>query len=126
LGLPAAAAPADIPTPLTGPVPVAPEPPTGPQRDEIRRALAGYLGHLAASPARLVLVDLEDLWLERRPQNRPGTAGGANWRRRAGRTLSQLAGDPFAQDVLAEVDRLRRCPPTGPVAPPPSESRRTA
>ena len=28
---------------------------------------------LAGGPARLVLVDLEDLWLEREPQNRPGT-----------------------------------------------------
>ncbi len=31
------------------------------------------LDHLAASPARMVLVNLEDLWQETEPQNVPGT-----------------------------------------------------
>ena len=47
------------------------------------RALRALLLHLAAGPARLVLVDLEDLWLEREPQNRPGTGPAeGNFRRR--------------------------------------------
>jgi 4-alpha-glucanotransferase len=47
------------------------------------RALQAILVHLAGGPARLVLVDLEDLWLEREPQNRPGTAAAeGNFRRR--------------------------------------------
>ena len=46
-------------------------------------ALRGCLLHLASSAADLRLVDLEDLWGEHEPQNRPGTGvGAANWRRR--------------------------------------------
>ncbi len=55
-----------------------------------RLALRGCLLHLASSAADLVLVDLEDLWGEREPQNRPGTGvGAANWRRRGVRTLAR-------------------------------------
>ena len=72
------------------------------------RALRSVLRHLAASPARLVLVDLEDLWSERRPQNRPGTGlEAANWRRRSARTLTEVAGDPHVKALLDEVERLR-------------------
>jgi 4-alpha-glucanotransferase len=39
--------------------------------------LEAWLAHLAAGPAELVLVTLEDLFLEERPQNTPGT-----WRER--------------------------------------------
>ena len=39
---------------------------------------------LAAGPAARTLINLEDLWLEPRPQNVPGTPAGENWRRRAG------------------------------------------
>jgi 4-alpha-glucanotransferase len=39
--------------------------------------LEAWLGYLAAGPAELVLVALEDLFLEERPQNTPGT-----WRER--------------------------------------------
>ena len=57
------------------------------------RALRGCLLHLASSAADLVVVDLEDLWGEHEPQNRPGTGtGAANWRRRGSRTLSRRRG----------------------------------
>lgn len=46
-------------------------------------ALDGLLERLAASPANVALVNLEDLWLEDRPQNVPGTTAETrpNWRR---------------------------------------------
>src|SRR5690606_4064371 len=48
------------------------------------------LERLAASAARYVLVTLEDLWLEDRPQNVPGTSHERpNWQRRARRTLDE-------------------------------------
>jgi 4-alpha-glucanotransferase len=76
-----------------------------------RAALLGCLRHLAASPAEMVLVDLEDLWLEREPQNRPGTGAGArNWRRRAALTNRELFADPDVDEALAEVDTQRRQP----------------
>jgi 4-alpha-glucanotransferase len=78
-------------------------------------AVRVVLGHLAAGPARLVMVDLEDLWGERRPHNRPGTGAAAgNWMRRATRTLAEAAADPSVRALLAEVDAGRR-EHTGPV-----------
>lgn len=92
-----------------------------------RRAVAAWLGgldadrgpqdvldrvlvRLAGSPARLLLVNLEDLWLEERPQNVPGTAGPGNWTLRAGRTLEEIAADPAVEDLLRRVDEKRRAP----------------
>jgi 4-alpha-glucanotransferase len=77
-------------------------------------AAAGPLtdaGHryLATSPARMAVVNLEDLWGETEPQNRPGTgAEQPNWRRKASRSLEQLRDDPEVVDRLREVDRARR------------------
>jgi 4-alpha-glucanotransferase len=75
------------------------------------RALRFLLLHLAAGPARLVLVDLEDLWLEREPQNRPGTGPEeGNFRRRWARRwpddLRPRNRQPVA--VLRLVDVARR------------------
>lgn len=70
--------------------------------------LRGCLDHLAAGPARQVLVELEDLWLERRPQNRPGTGPESlNWRRRAARSLEQLRDDPAVRALLSDVTSRR-------------------
>lgn len=76
---------------------------------EERRALRGCLHHLAASDAELVLVDMEDLFLETEPQNRPGTGPeAANFRRRARHSLEELTADAEVAAVLREVDALRR------------------
>ena len=73
------------------------------------RALRGLLVHLAAGPARLVLVDLEDLWLERRPQNRPGTtAAEGNFRRRWARCWPEDLQDRTPATILGLVDAARR------------------
>ncbi|HWE71345.1 MAG TPA: 4-alpha-glucanotransferase [Acidimicrobiales bacterium] len=89
-----------------------------------RAVLLGCLDHLATSPAELVLVDLEDLWLEREPQNRPGTGAGArNWRRRAALTNREIFADPGVDQALAEVDSRRR-PDDGRKAPGAAEARR--
>ena len=68
--------------------------------------------NLAAGPADVVLVTLEDLWLETEPQNVPGTHGEdtANWRRRMRLTLDELARDPRVTTLLDRVAELRsRC-----------------
>jgi 4-alpha-glucanotransferase len=65
------------------------------------------------SAADLVLIDLEELWGEREPQNRPGTGTeAANWRRRALKTLAEARADTQTTDFLREIDALRH----GPVA----------
>jgi 4-alpha-glucanotransferase len=80
----------------------------GDERDLPALALRGCLLHLASGAADLVLVDLEDLWGEREPQNRPGTgAGGANWRRRGTRTLSEARRDTATIGFLRALNRVR-------------------
>ena len=60
-----------------------------------RTILAGCLAYLARSAAKIVLVNLEDLLLERRPQNVPGTSGEqANWRRKLAVSLEDLPPRP--------------------------------
>lgn len=71
-------------------------------------ALFGFLEHLGRSPADVVLVDLEDLWLEPDQQNRPGTGPEErNFTRRASRTMEQIELDPGILDVLAAVTAAR-------------------
>jgi len=72
-------------------------------------AAAVHLEYLAASPARMVIVNLEDLWGETEPQNRPGIyRERPNWRLRAARSFEEFRSDPQIEGRLKEVDRLRR------------------
>lgn len=74
--------------------------------EAVLRACLAFLGR---SDARAVVVNLEDLWLERRPQNVPGTAGERpNWRRRAARTLESVRDDEAIASVLRALDAARR------------------
>ncbi|MDN5361395.1 MAG: 4-alpha-glucanotransferase [Moorella sp. (in: firmicutes)] len=71
--------------------------------------LRASLAHLAASPARLLSVNLEDLWLETEPQNIPGTvAEYPNWQRRARYSLEEFSRLPGVVALLEEINRLRR------------------
>ena len=64
---------------------------------------------LGASRADLVLVNLEDLWGETRPQNVPGTTRERpNWRRRARRTIRQIMSSATVRDALGALDMARR------------------
>jgi 4-alpha-glucanotransferase len=72
-------------------------------------AIAAALRYLAASPSRMVVVNLEDLWGEAEPQNRPGTGlDQPNWRRKASRPLESFRSDEAVLGTLKEIDRLRR------------------
>jgi 4-alpha-glucanotransferase len=62
-----------------------------PQAWEVLRALLAWL---RASNSEIVLMNMEDLWLEPRPQNVPGTSSECpNWRRKARLTLEQIFND---------------------------------
>jgi 4-alpha-glucanotransferase len=75
----------------------------------VSRAL---LAHLAASPARWELVNLEDLWSETLAQNVPGTSTERiNWRRKARLSLEQLQHDPSVLEQLRFVHQLRKGKP---------------
>jgi 4-alpha-glucanotransferase len=69
----------------------------------------GLLRRLAESAARYVLVTLEDLWLEERPQNVPGTSTERpNWQRRSRWTLDDILGSEALNRSLRDIDRRRR------------------
>jgi 4-alpha-glucanotransferase len=56
-----------------------------------------------------VLVNLEDLWLERRPQNVPGTTDEyPNWRRRARYPFERFRQMRSVTGTLKRIDGLRR------------------
>jgi 4-alpha-glucanotransferase len=64
---------------------------------------------MADSPARMVLVNLEDLWLETEQQNVPGTTDEhPNWRRKARYDLEAFTRMPKVTDALRELDLLRK------------------
>ena len=65
---------------------------------------------MAASPAALVLVNLEDLWHEDEPQNIPGTNGAdrSNWRRRSALSLEEIRSSEQVNKALQRIARLRK------------------
>ncbi|MBI4541059.1 MAG: 4-alpha-glucanotransferase, partial [Gemmatimonadetes bacterium] len=70
--------------------------------------LRACLAYLAKSDARVTLLSLEDLWGETRPQNTPGTGDERpNWRRKAERSLEDMAQMPEVAQILGEIGRLR-------------------
>ena len=75
------------------------------------RMLQRCLAQLARSRAGLVIVSLEDLWLEESPQNVPGTGWERpNWQRKSRYSLKALATLPDVSDTLRLVARERARP----------------
>jgi 4-alpha-glucanotransferase len=73
-----------------------------------RAVLDGCLAFLAASPAPVVIATLEDLWLETRPQNVPGTGSERpNWRVRMRHTVEELDDLEDARRTLDRIATLR-------------------
>jgi 4-alpha-glucanotransferase len=81
----------------------------GDQTSIDRAVLRKLLEWLAASPARMVLINLEDLWGETAPQNVPGThTERPNWRRKARLSFEEFSQSPEVVEPLRKVDELRR------------------
>ena len=71
--------------------------------------LKAALSLLSASKAAVVLVNLEDLWLETESQNVPGTlAAHPNWHRKAQYNFETFCRLPMVVHMLREVDRIRK------------------
>jgi 4-alpha-glucanotransferase len=78
--------------------------------DQVLSALLAWLGR---SRSPVVLVQLEDLWLETEPQNRPAGAGepsesAANFRRRMRYGIDELDALDEVKQVLHRLDRARK------------------
>lgn len=74
-----------------------------------KEIICACLKYLAAGPARILLVNLEDLWQETESQNVPGTTAEAcpNWRRKARYALEEFSTKPGVLQTLQELNRLR-------------------
>jgi 4-alpha-glucanotransferase len=71
-------------------------------------ALHALLHWLALSRADILLVNLEDLWLEEQPQNVPGTGQERpNWRRRMSHTLDEIRSSEEVRNVLRSISAAR-------------------
>jgi len=99
-------------------------------RQTLKRALASFLQHkgyikgsasdqmevlkatlsfLSVSSTPVVLVNLEDLWLETEPQNVPGTRDERpNWRRKARYSLEDFSRMSEVVGILQALEHLRR------------------
>jgi 4-alpha-glucanotransferase len=70
--------------------------------------LKGCLSYLAASRSRLILINLEDLWLETHTQNIPGTTSEhPNWHWKARLSLEDFCQTPQTVTILREINKLR-------------------
>ena len=71
--------------------------------------MKGWTEELAAGPAAGLVVNLEDLWLEPEPQNKPGTGPEeANWRRRTQLAWPEIVADPDIEGWLGRLSDLRK------------------
>ncbi|MEK7354443.1 MAG: 4-alpha-glucanotransferase, partial [Chloroflexota bacterium] len=76
--------------------------------DNILATLKACLAFLSASEALVVLVNLEDLWLEIQPQNVPSTRTEyPNWQKKMRLTLEEFCQMSQVVDILQIVSKLR-------------------
>lgn len=86
-----------------------PEEARGDQASRDRAVLRMLLEWLASSPARMMLINLEDLWGETEPQNVPGThTERPNWRRKARFSFEEFSQRTEVVESLRRIDELRR------------------
>jgi 4-alpha-glucanotransferase len=74
---------------------------------DLKMIVRACLAFLCRGPASVILASLEDLWLEEKPQNVPGTLHERpNWQRRASHSLEQIKAMPALLETLREMDRI--------------------
>ncbi len=77
--------------------------------DDVSALMAAFHAYLAASDAQWIILNLEDLWLEDRPQNVPGThLERPNWRRRMSRPIEDVIADADLTAILDAINHSRK------------------
>jgi 4-alpha-glucanotransferase len=85
---------------------------TEPQPSQVSPALEPALLQLGISPARFVVVSVDDLLGVRESQNVPGsTTERPNWRRRSPLAVEALASDDAVREILLALDAARQSAP---------------
>ena len=70
--------------------------------------MRAWLSQLATGDAYLLLLNLEDLWLEPLPQNVPGTwEERPNWKRKARFSLDEIRKMDSVTEILKAIDEIR-------------------
>jgi len=76
---------------------------------ELLTVLRAWLSELARGDAYLVLISLEDLWLEPLPHNVPGTwEERPNWKRKTRFSLEQIREMDSVSEILQAIGKIRR------------------
>jgi 4-alpha-glucanotransferase len=70
--------------------------------------LKAILSLLAASPAYALILNMEDLWLETKPQNVPGTNRKQNWTPKMAFSLEKLEKAKDINQFLGEINHIRK------------------
>ena len=79
--------------------------------DDTEAVLLGIWRWLATAPSKVLLLNVEDLWLETESQNTPNTSTErANWQRKLRYPLETIMANPKFRALLAEVDAARAAP----------------
>lgn len=77
-------------------------------REDVSVIMRAWLSFLADSPAQVLLVNMEDLWLETEQQNVPGVVEGyPSWHRKARYDLETFSKMPEVLELLSEMQRAR-------------------
>ncbi len=79
-----------------------------PDNRDLMAILRAWLFRLARTNAGLLLVNLEDLWLETEPQNVPGTwEEKPNWQRKTRVALEQISTTSAVEETLKKIREIR-------------------
>ncbi len=78
--------------------------------DDVASVMKACLLFLANNPEDVLLVNLEDLWLETEPQNIPSAGDYPSWQRRLRYSLEDIIRNPDAIAVLSAINRERAAP----------------
>ena len=79
------------------------------EADDVGEVLRACREFLARSSARVVLLNLEDLWLETEPQNTPGTTSQRpNWLRKLRQSFEEFSESPEIIEALQRMNELSR------------------
>ena len=81
------------------------------EQSDLAAIMRACVFEIASRDTGVVLINLEDLWLETESQNTPGTvAERPNWRRKARYNLETIRRLPEVVEVLRRVHELRNGP----------------
>jgi 4-alpha-glucanotransferase len=79
--------------------------------EDVKEVALGVHRFLARSPAGLMMANLDDLLLEERQLNQPGTVDEyPNWRRRLARPIEDLPADLYLRTTAEAIERERESP----------------